>query len=190
MGGPRFERVPEPGQAHGPPPEEPPEQQEQQEQQQEPPAPAPGPFGEAAECWNCREPVAPAETHCPTCDAPRTHTVLSCPDLALELTHGPGAPLRLGRDPVWAPATAAAFGALPRISRRQAQITVDPDGSVWVEEPSPPSTNRTYVNGEPVGPGRRARLRDGDELRFGRRIVHFTVRVRGPGGPERDCPGG
>ncbi|GLF96582.1 FHA domain-containing protein [Streptomyces yaizuensis] len=137
-------------------------------------------YEEFLECHHCHESVGATEPRCPSCGSSRAQVVLSCAALALELAHGPGAPLRLGRDPDWAPRTAAAFDELRRISRRQAEISMDPDGTVWVSEPDRPSTNRTFVNGEPVAPGGRTRLRDGDELRFGQRIARFTVRITAP----------
>ncbi|MFI2210541.1 FHA domain-containing protein [Streptomyces sp. NPDC020141] len=148
-----------------------------------PPAPAPGaeaPAEGAASCWSCREPVPAGEPLCPSCGSGRAHVVLVCAEPALELARGPGRPLNLGRDPDWAPCTAAAFSGLPKLSRRHATVTVEPDGGAWVEEAVPGSRNHTFVNGAQVVPGVRTPLRDGDELRLGLRVVAFSVRLYGP----------
>ncbi|WP_306584065.1 FHA domain-containing protein [Streptomyces clavuligerus] len=136
-------------------------------------------------CANCHDPLAAGAPRCPSCGSARSAAVvLSCPALALALPVRPGAPLHLGRDPGWAPLTAAALAGLTCVSRRQAVVTAEPDGTVWVAEPPVPSANGTRVNGVPVGPGERIRLRNGDEIRFGRRIVRLTVRIHGAGGPD------
>ncbi len=145
------------------------------------PRPAPPPAGVevSAPCWNCRAPVAPRDTRCASCGRARTHALLVCADPCLELRHGPGPPLRLGRHPDWAPRTAAAFAGWNKVSRRHASITVEPDGTAWVEEPEAGSRNGTYLNGARIAAGVRTPVRDGDQLRLGLR-VSFAVRLYGP----------
>lgn len=146
------------------------------------PRPAPGPAGVevSAPCWNCRAPVAPRDARCASCDRTRTHVLLVCAEPCLELRHGPGPPLHIGRHPDWAPRTAAAFAGWNKVSRRHASLTVEPDGSAWVEEPAEGSRNGTYLNGARIAPGVRTPVRDGDQLRLGQR-VGFAVRLYGPG---------
>ncbi|MGW1976121.1 FHA domain-containing protein [Streptomyces sp. NPDC001889] len=147
------------------------------------PGSRPGPTGDGPrDCWHCREPLDPREPLCASCGSPRTHVLLLCDSPCLELAQGPGAPLNLGRDPGWSPRTAAAFTELLRISRRHATVTVEADGSAWVEEAAASgSLNHTYLNGARITPGLRTPLRDGDELRLGLRVVGFSVRLYGPG---------
>ncbi|AUA15940.1 FHA domain-containing protein [Streptomyces sp. SID8382] len=144
--------------------------------------PAPGPDGVevSAPCWNCRAPVAPRDTRCASCGRARTHVLLVCSEPCLELRHGPGPPLRLGRHADWAPRTAAAFAGWNKVSRRHVSITVEPDGTAWAEEPEAGSRNGTYLNGARIAAGVRTPVRDGDQLRLGLRIS-FTVRLYGPG---------
>lgn len=60
------------------------------------------------------------------------------------------------------------------VSRRHAQITYE-DGALYIEDLE--STNGTRINGFELTPGRTYRLRDGDELEFGRiRVVIRFVR--------------
>lgn len=139
-------------------------------------------------CWNCRAPVAPRDTHCASCGKTRTHVLLVCTDPCLELRHGPGPPLALGRHPDWAPRTAAAFADRPKISRRHVSITVEPDGSAWAEEPPEGSHNGTFINGAKLMPGFRTPLRDGDQLRLGLRIS-IAVRLHGPDHSNGPSPG-
>ncbi|MEU9853539.1 FHA domain-containing protein [Streptomyces sp. NPDC047974] len=75
----------------------------------------------------------------------------------------PGSTLLLGR----APAARAAHELLARydnVSRRHATVGLEPDGSAWVRDEH--STNGTFLNGSPVGPGARTPLQDGDVLRL------------------------
>ncbi|GDY50890.1 hypothetical protein SVIO_015130 [Streptomyces violaceusniger] len=146
----------------------------------EPPAPPPAGVEVSAPCWNCRKPVAPRDTRCASCGRARTHALLVCTEPCLELRHGPGPPLRLGRHPDWAPRTAAAFDGWNKVSRRHASITVEPDGTAWVEEPEEGTRNGTYLNGARIAAGVRTPVRDGDQLRLGLR-VSFAVRLYGPG---------
>ena len=123
-----------------------------------------------ARCWNCGEPVAGRAPDCPSCLSPRTHLELRLDTPCLRATAGPGRPLRLGRDPEWAPATAAPLGGSPGVSRRHATITVERDGTAWVTEEAAGSLNGTWVNGRRVEPAGRHPLRGGDELTLGRRV--------------------
>ncbi|MEU5614681.1 FHA domain-containing protein [Streptomyces sparsogenes] len=131
-------------------------------------------------CWSCGAAMSPRDARCPSCDRTRTHVLLICGDPCLELRHGPGPPLTLGRHPDWAPRTAAFFADRPKISRRHASITVEPDGTAWVEEPPAGSHNGTFLNSARLAPGIRTPLRDGDQLRLGLR-VSIAVRLYGPG---------
>ncbi|MBD3004139.1 FHA domain-containing protein [Streptomyces sp. 5-10] len=144
------------------------------------PAPTPAGVEVSAPCWNCRKPVAPRDTRCASCGRARTHALLVCTEPCLELRHGPGPPLRLGRHPDWAPRTAAAFDGWNKVSRRHASITVEPDGTAWVEEPEEGTRNGTYLNGARIAAGVRTPVHDGDQLRLGLR-VSFAVRLYGPG---------
>lgn len=146
----------------------------------EPPAPPPAGVEVSAPCWNCSKPVASRDTRCASCGRARTHALLVCTEPCLELRHGPGPPLRLGRHPDWAPRTAAAFDGWNKVSRRHASITVEPDGTAWVEEPEEGTRNGTYLNGARIAAGVRTPVRDGDQLRLGLR-VSFAVRLYGPG---------
>ncbi|MGY0060207.1 FHA domain-containing protein [Streptomyces sp. LZ34] len=137
----------------------------------------------SAPCWNCRAPVAPRDPRCASCDSTRTHVLLVCSQPCLELRHGPGPPLNLGRHPTWAPRTAADFADWRKVSRRHASITVEPDGRAWAEEPPEGSHNGTFVNGAKLMPGVRTPLRDGDQLRLGLRIS-IAVRLYGPEPPR------
>ncbi|NUP42593.1 MAG: FHA domain-containing protein [Streptomyces sp.] len=134
----------------------------------------------SAPCWKCRRQVPPRDPRCASCDSTRTHVLLICSDPCLELRHGPGAPLTLGRHPDWAPDTAAVFADRPKVSRRHVSITVEPDGRAWAEEPPEGSHNGTFINGAKLMPGVRTPLRDSDQLRLGLRIS-ITVRLYGPG---------
>lgn len=61
------------------------------------------------------------------------------------------------------------------VSRRHALITYD-DGALHIEDLE--STNGTRINGFELTPGKAYRLRDGDELEFGRaRVVIRFVRA-------------
>ncbi|GDY40130.1 FHA domain-containing protein [Streptomyces antimycoticus] len=124
--------------------------------------------------------MAPRDARCASCDRTRTHALLVCTEPCLELRHGPGPPLHLGRHPDWAPRTAAAFAGWNKISRHHASLTVDPDGTAWVEEPEAGTRNGTYLNRARIAPGVRTPVRDGDQLRLGLR-VSFVVRLYGPG---------
>jgi pSer/pThr/pTyr-binding forkhead associated (FHA) protein len=61
------------------------------------------------------------------------------------------------------------------VSRRHARITYE-DGALYIQDME--STNGTRINGYELAPGRVYRLRDGDELEFGRiRVVIRFVRA-------------
>ncbi|MES4902507.1 MULTISPECIES: FHA domain-containing protein [unclassified Streptomyces] len=173
----------EQGQGQGPGQEPGPDQDQEQDPEPTPtptPTPAPRPGVEqSTPCWNCGAPVTPRDPHCTSCDRTRTHALLVCTDPCLELRHGPGPPLTLGRHPDWAPDTAALFADRPKVSRRHVSITVAPDGSAWAEEPPEGSHNGTFINGAKLMPGVRTPLRDNDQLRLGLRIS-ITVRLYGP----------
>lgn len=65
-------------------------------------------------------------------------------------------------------------GAINGVSRQHALITYQ-DGALYIEDLE--STNGTRINGFQLIPGRSYRLRDGDELEFGRlRVVLRFVR--------------
>ncbi|WP_230992974.1 FHA domain-containing protein [Streptomyces endocoffeicus] len=157
-----------------------PEARPQSEPRPEPrPEPPPAGVEVSAPCWNCRAPVAPRDTRCASCGRGPTHALLVCTEPCLELRHGPGPPLRLGRHPDWAPRTAAAFAGWNKVSRHHASITVEPDGTAWVEEPEAGSRNGTYLNGARIAAGVPTPVRDGDQLRLGLRIS-FAIRLYGP----------
>ncbi|GAB2881001.1 FHA domain-containing protein [Streptomyces mayteni] len=145
----------------------------------EPPPERTAEAGAGAPCWNCGEPASDATPDCPSCLSPRTHLVLRLDTPCLRLTAGPGRPLRLGRDPEWAPATAAALGGSSGVSRRHATITVERDGTAWVTEEAAGSLNGTWVNGRRVEPSGRQPLCGGDELALGKR-VRGGVRIHRP----------
>ena len=145
-----------------------------------PPPPEPEPEPEPDPCWNCGAKEAPRDRRCTVCGSPRAHVVLLCADPCLELRHAAGRPLNLGRSSSWAPGTATAFADRKMVSKRHASVTVEPDGSAWVEEPPEGSRNHTFVNEDELKPGVRTPLRDGDLLRLGKAVVRFTVRVYGP----------
>ncbi|UED87456.1 FHA domain-containing protein [Streptomyces profundus] len=144
---------------------------------EEPPAAVPA----AAPCWNCDHPVPGGVTPCPICTSPRVHLVLTLDAPRLRAVAGPGRPLRLGRDPAWAPATAPGLTGAPGVSRRHATLTVDHDGTAWVADGTGTgSLNGTWINGRRVEPTEPRRLRDHDELGLGRR-VRGTIRLHGQG---------
>jgi hypothetical protein len=151
------------------------------------PKPAPAPAREtvakpplSVPCWNCGAQVDPPGRRCAVCGSPRTHVLLLCSDPCLELRHGPGRALNLGRSRSWAtPAVITAFALQGQVSRRHASITVEPDGSAWVQEPPEGARNHTYINGARLTPGVPAPLRDRDQLRLGTRIS-LGIRLYGP----------
>jgi hypothetical protein len=133
----------------------------------------------ARRCWNCRHQVTRPVADCPSCLTPLAHLVLELDTTpALRALACPGRPLRLGRDPEWAPKTALALSHSPGVSRRHAIIDVDPDGTAWLtDDGASGSLNGTWLNGHRLTPaGTRHRLRDRDELALGRR-VRGTVRI-------------
>lgn len=152
--------------------------------------PLPDPAGDpGVRCPGCAALVASGTSHCPRCLAKvrsgRTapsgaRAVLGFDTLALSLPVLPGAPLRLGRDSGWAPASAGAFRTQSTVSRRHASVAMDPDGTVWVTEETGGTLNGTWVNGGHLLPGERHRLSHGDRLQLGRR-VGCTVRITGDG---------
>jgi hypothetical protein len=143
------------------------------------PDPEPEPGFATRLCWNCGDPVPRSAADCPSCLTPLAHLVLELDTTpALRATACPGRPLRLGRDPEWAPKTALALSRSPGVSRRHATIGVDPDGTAWLTDGGASgSLNGTWLNGHRLTPaGTRHRLHDRDELALGRR-VRGTVRI-------------
>jgi pSer/pThr/pTyr-binding forkhead associated (FHA) protein len=84
----------------------------------------------------------------------------------------PGSAMILGRDPGHSH-VADVFSRYPNISRRHAHVGATPDGQVWIRDNF--SANGTYVNGEPIEPGREVELRDNDVIRL---AADATVRVQ------------
>lgn len=140
---------------------------------QQQPVPGPG----AALCWNCDHPVSQDGEYgresqdCPLCLSPQVHLVLNLDTPRLTATADPHRPLRLGRDPEWAPHTAVTLSGSPGVSRRHATLTVAEDGAAWVTEETAGTTNGTWLNGQRVEPpGTRHALSDGDQLSLGHRV--------------------
>ncbi|MFJ6351049.1 FHA domain-containing protein [Streptomyces sp. NPDC092046] len=104
-------------------------------------------------------------------------------EVALTVTVLPGTVAGLGRDPEWAPATAAALAAHPTVSRRHASVAVAPDGTATVTEEPSTAANGTRLNGIDLLPGRPYPLTDGDLLRLGARIGCVIALGRGAGRP-------
>ncbi|MFH8579393.1 FHA domain-containing protein [Streptomyces zaomyceticus] len=105
-------------------------------------------------------------------------------EVALTLTVPPGTTAGLGRDPDWAPGTAAALAPHPTVSARHATVAVAADGSATVTEELPGAVNRTRLNGIDLVPGRAYPLTDGDRLRLGARISCVVTLGRRPGGSD------
>ncbi|WP_371629801.1 FHA domain-containing protein [Streptomyces sp. NBC_00341] len=167
-----------------------------------PATPPPPPESPAADsgvrCPGCAALVPSVTVRCPRCLArvgsgepgrqrarggpmpAGARAVLYFDTLALSLPVLPGEPLRLGRDPGWAPDSAGSFREQTTVSRRHAGVSLDPDGTVWVTEETGGTMNGTWVNDTPLLPGERHRLRHGDRLRLGR-TVGCTVRLAGEG---------
>ncbi|MGW0823821.1 FHA domain-containing protein [Streptomyces sp. NPDC002845] len=149
--------------------------------------PAPPPWTEppppsSRPCWSCGSPVPSGSPGCPECQEPTRHVRLISPEPSIDLRHGAGPPLRLGRHPVWAPAVAAALSGErgKGVSRRHASVEMALDGAVWLEEHADGTMNGTYVNGERIGRGARVPLNDGDVVRLGQTCA-FKVLLVGPG---------
>ncbi|MEV4428204.1 FHA domain-containing protein [Streptomyces sp. NPDC049602] len=108
-------------------------------------------------------------------------TVLRIRFGAVERTVTPGSTLLLGR----APAAHTTRGLLERhdnVSRQHATVGLEPDGTAWVRDEH--STNGTFVNGSPIGPGVRTPLRDGDVLRLAA-DCNLGITVERPGEADR-----
>ena len=106
-------------------------------------------------------------------------------DCLLTGTDGGGAPfaMRAGRDALGAsagvvigrdPAVSSHVVVDPSVSREHARLSVR-DGELWVEDLA--STNGTYLHGQRLEAGERARAADGDELALG--TVRLRVELRG-----------
>lgn len=160
----------------------------------EPPPPDGPAAGSGVRCPGCAALVPSATVRCPRCLArvgsgergresdggvrvpAGAPAMLYFDTLALSLPVLPGEPLRLGRDPDWAPDSAGSLREQTTVSRRHAGVSLDPDGTVWVTEETGGTMNGTWVNDTPLLPGERHRLRHGDRLRLGR-AVGCTVRL-------------
>ncbi|GKQ36913.1 FHA domain-containing protein [Streptomyces sp. A012304] len=150
------------------------------------PPPAPSPQVPAAfdrPCWSpsCGATVPGGAAACPECQESVRHLRLISTRPPVDLRHGTGGPLNLGRDPLWAPAVAADLDGEPGVSRRHASIELTPDDGAWLTEPSGGTTNGTFVNGVRVEAGRRVRVGDGDTVRLGRHCA-FTLLLVEPAG--------
>ncbi|MET3987789.1 FHA domain-containing protein [Streptomyces sp. PvR034] len=119
------------------------------------PRPVPGP--------GVAQPRPPAPSACPP-------AVLRFLEVPLTLTVAPGTVAGLGRDPNWAPGTAAALAHHRTVSGRHAGVAVAADGSATVTEELPGAVNGTRLNGTDLVAGRPYPLTDGDRLRLGPRI--------------------
>ena len=128
-----------------------------------PPPPADPP------CWSCGSPVPSGSAACPECQESTRHLRLISTEPSIDLRHGAGAPLRLGRHPVWAPAVAQELAGDKGkgVSRRHAEVELAFDGTMWLTEHDGGTLNGTYVNGERVDQGVRVPLKDGDVVRLG-----------------------
>ncbi|MFF3498559.1 FHA domain-containing protein [Streptomyces sp. NPDC003247] len=133
-------------------------------------------------CWQCGHPLPPGTSSCPECLEPTRHLRLIGSRPRLDLRHGEGAPLRLGRHPVWA--RPEVFGALQcerEVSRCHAVVQLAPDGTLWLTENPRGTANGTYVNHERIPRGGRVRLEDGDVIGLGEKVA-FTVLLPDPAG--------
>ncbi|MFJ8106731.1 FHA domain-containing protein [Streptomyces sp. NPDC096132] len=127
-------------------------------------------------CWSCGTAVPSGSPVCPECQESTRHLRLLGPGASIDLRHGEGPPLRLGRHPVWATAVAAALAGDrgKGVSRRHAEIQLTPDGRMWLTEYAHGTLNGTYVNDERIGRGARVPLDDGDVIGLGQNCA-FTV---------------
>ncbi len=77
--------------------------------------------------------------------------------------------------------------ALPdkSVSRRHARVVVEETGAVWVEDTG--STNGSKLAGQPLSPGRKASLSQGDRLLFGSVQLTAIIPV-GAGATQRALP--
>ncbi|WP_460068535.1 FHA domain-containing protein [Streptomyces sp. YKOK-I1] len=127
-------------------------------------------------CWSCAAAVPAGESACPECQESARYLRLLGPGSSIDLRHGEGPPLRLGRHPVWATAVAGALSGDrgKGVSRRHAELQLTPDGTMWLTECAHGTLNGTYVNDERLTPGTRAPVRDGDVIGLGRNCA-FTV---------------
>jgi hypothetical protein len=145
-----------------------------------PPEPEPPAGPPTVPCWNCAGHRPDGPEDCPRCLSPRAQLVLRLDPPGPRLTAAPGRPLRLGRDPGWAPTTAPALGGSPGVSRRHATLTVANDGTAWVAEATGTgSLNGIWLNGRRVPPDTPQPLHDGDHLALGHR-VHGTIHLHPP----------
>ncbi|MFE0043014.1 FHA domain-containing protein [Streptomyces albireticuli] len=121
------------------------------------------------------EPVLPDRTAAPA--------VLRFLEVGLTLTVAPGTRVGLGRDPDWAPRTAAALAPHRTVSARHAGLAVAADGTATVTEEPPGAVNGTRLNRTDLVAGVPYPLTDGDRLRLGPRIS-CVVRLGRPDRPE------
>ncbi|KUN76153.1 hypothetical protein AQJ64_39145 [Streptomyces griseoruber] len=133
-------------------------------------------------CWSCAAAVPAGSPACPECQESARHLRLLGPGASIDLRHGEGPPLRLGRHPVWATAVAGALSGDrgQGVSRRHAELQLTPDGTMWLTECAHGTLNGTYVNDERIPPGTRAPVHDGDVIGLGRNCA-FTVLLVEPG---------
>ncbi|MFD7028386.1 FHA domain-containing protein [Streptomyces sp. NPDC059917] len=130
--------------------------------------------------WEEVSPIIPVRTPPvagPVVVEPRPHApsaalpaVLRFLEVPLTVTVVPGTAAGLGRDPNWAPDTAAALAHHRTVSGRHAEVAVAPDGSATVTEELPGAVNGTRLNGNDLMAGRPYPLTDGDRLRLGPRV--------------------
>ncbi|MFD7134687.1 FHA domain-containing protein [Streptomyces sp. NPDC059894] len=147
------------------------------------PEPGPAPPPRVHPCWSCAAPVPSGAPACPECQESPRHLWLISTRPPVDLRHGAGGPLNLGRHPGWAaPAVAAALDGAPGVSRRHASVELAPDGGVWLTEHPHGTTNGTYVNDERVPAGTRVPLSDGDTVGLGRHCAFRVVLVEPPAG--------
>lgn len=132
-------------------------------------------------CWSCAAAVPSGSPACPECQESPRHLRLISTRPPVDVRHGIGAPLHLGRHPIWAaPAVAAALDDTRGVSRRHATIEMAPDGTVWLTEHPPGTTNGTYVNDARIPPGTRVPLTDGDTVGLGRNCALHLLLVEPP----------
>ncbi|WP_416977610.1 FHA domain-containing protein [Streptomyces sp. T028] len=127
-------------------------------------------------CWSCAAAVPAGSPSCPECQESTRHLRLIGPGSSIDLRHGEGPPLRLGRHPVWATAVAVALSGDKGkgVSRRHAELQLMPDGTMWLTECAHGTTNGTYVDDERIAPGARVPVTDGNVIGLGRNCA-FTV---------------
>ncbi|MFF0427888.1 FHA domain-containing protein [Streptomyces sp. NPDC004520] len=124
-------------------------------------------------------PVAVAPRHVPP-DPAAAPARLRFDEVALTVTVRPGTVAGLGRDPEWAPCTAAALAEHRTVSRRHASVTVAADGTATVTEEPSGAVNRTRLNGVDLIAGQAYPLTDGDRLWLGSRISCVITLGRAP----------